>query len=372
MLKSRLIDRLLYYISNQQAVKDYEKKSNGNFMKLVAILCGPRTRRLTLRRALGQTTKNKSSSRQALQPQASSASTTSASSSDNFNDMCKVGRHDPDAVVATILTDIVKDFGDMIATKFEMKLDTAGAVGNLDKTVEVIRLLLGKQEGETLGSARVAAAGQRDADFDRGAIMAARSAADRDPIVGGAAAPYAMLPGSLAVSEVRTAPQLGPTGLVGGGRDGSLNLFRGYLDGQDWFGRTERDQKREVATAGIVGQGERAGGVCSAHPSSTAAPGLHPRTSPVMSASALTPTTPDSTRSCINSAPAHHFAPGVVPTSRQEASSGLCWPNGSKGDIEREIWDEGRVRYWWFLAAMIEWNHCRALCEFVGVWGSSL
>ena len=147
------------------------------------------------------------------------------------------------------------------------------------------------------------------------------------------------------------------------------NLFRGYLDGQDWFGRIKHDQTREVATAGIVGQGERAGGVCSAHPSSTAAPGLHPRTSPAMSASALTPTTPDSTRSCSNSDPAHHFAPGVVPYLRQEASSGLCWPNGSEGDIERVIWDEGRVRYWWFLSA-IEWNHCIQALHGSGVMGA--
>ena len=146
------------------------------------------------------------------------------------------------------------------------------------------------------------------------------------------------------------------------------NLFRGYLDGQDWFGRIERDQKREVAAAEIVGQGESAGGVCSAHPPSTAAPGLHPSTPSVMAASALTPTTPD-TRSCINSTPAHHFAPGVVPTPGQEASNGLCWPTGSKGDIEREMWDEGRVRYWWFLSA-IEWNHCIQALHGSGVMGA--
>ena len=28
-----LHDRILYYISNEQAVKDYEKKSNGDFCK---------------------------------------------------------------------------------------------------------------------------------------------------------------------------------------------------------------------------------------------------------------------------------------------------------------------------------------------------
>ena len=100
--------------------------------------------------------------------------------------MCKVGRHDPDPVVATILTDIVKDFGDMIATKLEMKLDAAGASGDLEKTVSVIHVLLGKYEGKTLGNAR-AAAGQSDADFNNAAIASARALAGRDPIVGGGA-----------------------------------------------------------------------------------------------------------------------------------------------------------------------------------------
>ena len=98
--------------------------------------------------------------------------------------MCKVGRHDPEPVVATILTDIVKDFGDMIATKLEMKLDAAGASGDLDKTVSVIHVLLGKYEGKTLGNAR-AAARQSDAEFDHLAVASARALAGRDPIVGG-------------------------------------------------------------------------------------------------------------------------------------------------------------------------------------------
>ena len=33
-----LHDRILYYISNEQAVQDYERKSNGNFATLVGIL----------------------------------------------------------------------------------------------------------------------------------------------------------------------------------------------------------------------------------------------------------------------------------------------------------------------------------------------
>jgi hypothetical protein len=98
--------------------------------------------------------------------------------------MCKVGRHDPKPVVATILTDIVKDFGDIISTKLEMKLDAVGTTGDLDKTVSVIHVLLGKLEGKALGNTR-AAAGQSDADFNNAAIAAAQAAAGRDPIVGG-------------------------------------------------------------------------------------------------------------------------------------------------------------------------------------------
>ena len=58
-----------------------------------------------------------------------------------------------------------------------------------------------------------------------------------------------------------------------------------------------------------------------------------------------------------------------VDASYCEASSGLCWPNGSEGDIERVILDEGRVRYWWFLSA-IEWNHCIQALHGSGVMGA--
>jgi hypothetical protein len=65
-----------------------------------------------------------------------------------------------------------------------MKLDAVGATGDLDKTVSVIHVLLGKLEGKTLGNAR-AAAGQSDTDFNNAAIASAWAAAGRDPIVGG-------------------------------------------------------------------------------------------------------------------------------------------------------------------------------------------
>ena len=75
---------------------------------------------------------------------------------EGFNGMCHTGRHDPDAVVATIYTDVVKDLGDLIATKLDMKLDAANASGDLVKSVRIIRKLLGKMEGKPLGSAQAA------------------------------------------------------------------------------------------------------------------------------------------------------------------------------------------------------------------------
>ena len=66
--------------------------------------------------------------------------------------------------MATIYTDVVKDLGDLIATKLEMKLDAAGASGDLAKTVRIIRKLLGKMEGKPLGSARAAGAGRELSD----------------------------------------------------------------------------------------------------------------------------------------------------------------------------------------------------------------
>ena len=101
--------------------------------------------------------------------------------------MCHTGRHDPEAVVATIYTDVVKDLGDLIATKLDMKLDAASASGDLVKTVRIIRKLLGKMEGKPLGSARAARDARElsDAVFDQQAIASARAAAGRDPIIGG-------------------------------------------------------------------------------------------------------------------------------------------------------------------------------------------
>ena len=105
--------------------------------------------------------------------------------------MCKQGaggRRDDDSVIATIYTNIVRDLGDLVETRLEMKLDAVAAAGNLTKTVKVIRKLLGRMEGKATSSgAARAAAGQRqsDNDFDAAAVAAARAAAGRDPIVGG-------------------------------------------------------------------------------------------------------------------------------------------------------------------------------------------
>ena len=178
-----LHDRILYYISNIKAVEDYEKKSNGNFITLVGILFAEENAADAETGTWANNEKQK-----LIKAGLATASIVCFDNFrlqfDNFNAMCKVGRHDPEPVVATILTDVVRDFGDIIATKLEMKLDAAGATGDLDKTVSVIHILLGKLEGKTLGSAR-AAAGQSDADFNNAAIAAARAAAGRDPIVGG-------------------------------------------------------------------------------------------------------------------------------------------------------------------------------------------
>ena len=148
----QLHDRILFYISNAKAVEDYEKKSNGNFITLVGIL-SPRRTPPMLRQAPGPTMRSRSSSRQGL-PASIVCFDQFRLQFDSLNAMCKVGRHDPEAVVATILTDIVKDFGDIMATKLEMKLDAAGATGDLEKTVSVIHRALGKIEGKTLGNAR--------------------------------------------------------------------------------------------------------------------------------------------------------------------------------------------------------------------------
>ena len=178
-----LHDRILFYISNIKAVEDYEKKSNGNFIALVGILFAEENAADAETGTWANNEKQK-----LIKAGLATASIVCFDNFrlqfDNFNAMCKVGRHDPEPVVATILTDVVRDFGDIIATKLEMKLDAAGATGDLDKTVSVIHILLGKLEGKTLGNAR-AAAGQSDADFNNAAIASARAAAGRDPIVGG-------------------------------------------------------------------------------------------------------------------------------------------------------------------------------------------
>ena len=176
-----LHDRILFYISNDKAVEDYEKKSNGNFITLVGILYAEENANDAETGTWANNEKQKLIKAGLACPSIVCFDSFRLKF-DNFNAMCKVGRHDPDPVVATILADIVKDFGDVLATKLEMKLDAAGANGDLDKTVSVIHILLGKLEGKTLGNARAAGAAQSeqsDAAFDRAAIASARAAAGR-------------------------------------------------------------------------------------------------------------------------------------------------------------------------------------------------
>ena len=181
-----LHDRILYYISNTKGAEDYEAQSNGDFITLIGLIVAEENDA----DAETGTWANMEKHRLVV------AGLTTASivgfdsfrlQFEGFNDMCHTGRHDPEAVVATIYTDVVKDLGDLIATKLEMKLEAASASGDLVKTVRIIRKLLGKMEGKPLGSARAARGAQElsDAAFDQQAVASARAAAGRDPIVGG-------------------------------------------------------------------------------------------------------------------------------------------------------------------------------------------
>ena len=185
-----LHDRILSYISNIKGREDYERESNGNFITLIKLIVAEDDDADAEIATWANTEKNK------LTKQGLTANTIVAFDDfrlqfENLNDMCKQGaggRRDDDSVIATIYTDIVRDLGDLIETRLEMKLEAAGAAGNLTKTVKVIRKLLGRMEGKATSSgAARAAAGQRQADhdFDAAAVAAARAAAGRDPIVGG-------------------------------------------------------------------------------------------------------------------------------------------------------------------------------------------
>ena len=122
-----LHDRILYYISNTKGAEDYEAQSNGDFITLIGLIVAEENDA----DAETGTWANMEKHRLVV------AGLTTASivgfdsfrlQFEGFNDMCHTGRHDPEAVVATIYTDVVKDLGDLIATKLEMKLDAATPV----------------------------------------------------------------------------------------------------------------------------------------------------------------------------------------------------------------------------------------------------
>ena len=186
-----LHDRILFYISNVKGREDYEREANGNYITLIKLIVAEDNDADAEIATWANTEKNK------LVKAGLSSNTIVAFDHfrlqfENYNDMCKQGaggRRDDDSVIATIYTDIVRDLGDLIETKLEMKLEAAAATGNLPKTVKVIRRLLGRMEGKATssGAARAAAADQRQSDdaFNAAAIASARAAAGRDPIIGG-------------------------------------------------------------------------------------------------------------------------------------------------------------------------------------------
>ena len=185
-----LHDRILSYISNVKGREDYERESNGNFITLIKLIVAEDDDADAEIATWANTEKNK------LVKQGLTTNTIVAFDEfrlqfEDLNDMCKQGaggRRDDDSVIATIYTNIVRDLGDLVETRLEMKLEAASAAGNLTKTVKVIRRLLGRMEGKATSSgAARAAAGQQQADhdFDAAAVAAARAAAGRDPIVGG-------------------------------------------------------------------------------------------------------------------------------------------------------------------------------------------
>jgi hypothetical protein len=181
-----LHDRILYYISNTKGAEDYEQQTNGNFITLIELIMAEEND------ADAETGTWANNEKHRLVNTGLTTSSIVGFDSfhlqfEEFNDMCHTGRHDPEAVVATIYADAIKELGDLIATKLDMKLDAANASGDLVKTVRIIRKLLGKMEGKPLGSARAARDARElsDAVFDQQAIASARAAAGRDPIIGG-------------------------------------------------------------------------------------------------------------------------------------------------------------------------------------------
>ena len=184
-----LHDRILFYISNIKGKEDYERQANGNFITLIRLIVAEDNDADAEIATWANTEKNK------LVKAGLSTNTIVAFDYfrlqfENYNDMCKQGaggRRDDDSVIATIYTNVVRDLGDLIETRLEMKLDAVGAAGDLTKTVKVIRKLLGRMEGKaTSTGAAHAAAGRRDDEaFNAAAIAAARAAAGRDPIIGG-------------------------------------------------------------------------------------------------------------------------------------------------------------------------------------------
>lgn len=64
---------------------------------------------------------------------------------ERLNDMYRAtGHHDHEATVATIYADVVRELGDLVATKLDLQLDTSNSVGKLKPTVQIIREMLGK------------------------------------------------------------------------------------------------------------------------------------------------------------------------------------------------------------------------------------
>ena len=185
-----LHDRILSYISNIKGREDYERESNGNFITLIKLIVAEDDDADAEIATWANTEKNKLT-KQGLTTNTIVAFDDFRLQFENLNDMCKQGaggRRDDDSVIATIYTNIVRDLGDLIETRLEMKLEAAGAAGDLTKTVKVIRRLLGRMEGKATSSgAARAAAGQLQTDynFNAAAIAAARAAAGRDPIIGG-------------------------------------------------------------------------------------------------------------------------------------------------------------------------------------------
>ena len=153
-----LHDRILFYISNAKGREDYEREANGNYITLIELIVAEDDDADAEIATWANNEKNK------LVKGGLSSNTIVSFDHfrlqfENFNDMCKQGaggRRDDDSVISTIYTNIVRDLGDLVETRLEMKLEAAGAVGDLNKTVKIIRRLLGRMEGKAMGSARTA------------------------------------------------------------------------------------------------------------------------------------------------------------------------------------------------------------------------